>query len=58
MVIESGKPFRQICRGSSMASKSEWEVEEPLSTVCTAAVIVSGVIVSTLIGFKGLKNRL
>jgi hypothetical protein len=33
MVIESGKPFRQNCRGSSIASKSERDEEKPLSTV-------------------------
>src|SRR5690242_9135147 len=45
MVIESGEPFRQSCKGSSIASKSVREEDKPLSTVWTWAVIVSPVIV-------------
>jgi hypothetical protein len=33
MVIESGDPFRQICRGSSTASRSEREEDSPFSMV-------------------------
>jgi len=33
MVIERGEPFRQNCRGSSIARKSERNEEKPLSTV-------------------------
>jgi hypothetical protein len=41
MVIESGEPFRQSWRGSSIASKSDRNEEELLSTVWTRAEIVS-----------------
>jgi hypothetical protein len=40
MVIESGEPFRQSCKGSSMASKSERDEEKPRSTVSTGMAIV------------------